>query len=146
MMFGGNPIDALKFNIGGNFQIQTPGEADGINRFVVNCGYTILKDLDLGLFGEYAITDFSEASDNMWFLLGFKTKAGVVLDNIQVEFEIKNHRNNDPTTEGNLAWMILLQKKVMGLTLNLNVGADPTVLGSRTAGDIGAIFRVGASF
>ena len=146
VMFGGNPVEALKFNIGGNFQVQTPGEADGVNRFIVNCGYTILKDVGLGLFGEYAITDFNEASDNMWFLVGIKTKAGVVLDRIQAEFEIKNHRNNDPTTDGNLAWMVLLQKKVLGLTLDLNVGADPKVLGSKTAGDVGAIFRVSASF
>lgn len=146
LMFGGNPIEALKFNIGGNFQVQTIGDADAVNRFMVNCGYTIVKDLGLGLFGEYAITDFNEASKNMWFVVGIKSKAGVVLDNIQAEFEIKNHRNKDKTTDGNLAWMVMLQKKAMGLTFDLNVGADPTVLGSKKAGDVGTIFRVGASF
>ena len=146
-MFGGNPIEALSFNIGGNFEVLTPDEnVDPINRFIVNCGYTIVKDLGLGLFGEYAIVDFNEPTDNMWFLVGFKTKAGVVLDNIQAEFEIKNHRNGDVTTDRNLAWMVLLQKKVMGLTLDLNVGADPKILGSKTAGDVGAIFRVSAKF
>jgi hypothetical protein len=145
-MFGVNPIEALKFTIAGNFQIQTLDDADPVNRMIVNCGVTILKDLGLGLFGEYAITDFNEATDNMWFLVGLTTKAGIVLDKIQAEFEIKNHRGDDPTTDGNLAWVVILQKKVLGLTLDLNVGADPTILGSKTAGDIGAIFRVTASF
>ena len=117
-----------------------------MNRFIVNCGYTIVKDLGLGLFGEYAITDFNDATDNMWFVVGFKTKAGVVLDNIQAEFEIKNHRNNEPSTDANLAWMVLLQKKVMGLTFDLNVGADPKSLGSTKPGEVGAILRVTAKF
>ncbi|MBN1758522.1 MAG: hypothetical protein JW863_09405 [Chitinispirillaceae bacterium] len=145
-MFGGSPVEGLTFNIGGNLEVITPEIVDPINRFIVNCGYTIVKDLGLGLFGEYAIVDFNEATDNMWFLVGIKTKAGVVLDNIQAELEIKNHRNNEASTDANLAWMILLQKKIMGLTLDLNVGADPTVLGSETAGDVGAIFRVTAKF
>jgi len=145
-MFGGSPVEGLNFNVGGNFEVITMDDMDPVNRFIVNCGYTIVKDLGLGLFGEYAIVDFNDATDNMWFLVGIKTKAGVVLDNIQAEFEIKNHRNNEPSTDANLAWMVLLQKKVMGLTMDLNVGADPKVLGSKTAGDIGAIFRVTASF
>ena len=145
-MFGGSPVEGLNFNIGGNFEVLTMDDADPVNRFIVNCGYTIVKDLGLGLFGEYAIVDFDEPTDNMWFVIGLKTKAGVVLDNIQAEFEIKNHRNNEASTDANLAWMVLLQKKVLGLTMDLNVGADPKVLGSKTAGDVGAIFRVTAGF
>lgn len=145
-MFGGSPVEGLKFNIGGNFEVLTAENVDPVNSFIVNCGYTIVKELGLGLFGEYAIVDFNDATDNMWFVVGFTTKAGVVLDRIQAEFEIKNHRNGDVTADRNLAWMVLLQKKVMGLTMDLNVGADPKVLGSTNAGEIGAIFRVTAGF
>lgn len=145
-MFGGSPVEGLKFNIGGNFEALTPDTKDPVNKFMVNAGYTIVKDLGLGVFGEMSIVNFDNASDNMWFLAGLCTKAGPVLDKIQLELEIKNHRAGDPTTDNNLAWMVMLQKKVLGLTLDLNVGADPTVLGSKTAGDVGAIFRTTASF
>ena len=145
-MFGGSPIEALTFNIGGSFEVITPDDVDPTNRAMVNCGYTIVKDLGLGLFGEYAIADLDNAMENMWFVVGFKTKAGIILDNIQAEFEIKNHREGDATTDRNLGWMVLLQKKVMGLTMDLNVGADPSQLGSNNAGEVGAIFRVTAKF
>jgi hypothetical protein len=145
-MFGGSPVEQLKFNIGGNFEAITPDGKDAVHRFMVNCGYTFLKDLGLGLFGEMAIVNLSEAADNMWFLAGFTTKALPVLDKIQLELEIKNHRAGDPTTDNNLAWMLLLQRKVLGLTLDLNVGADPTILGSKKIGDVGAVFRATAVF
>lgn len=146
-MFGGSPVEGLKFNIGGNFEVFTPDWKDKkTHRFITNAGYTIVKDLGLGLFGEFAIVDFEEPVDNMWFLAGFTTKAGVVLDRIQAEFEIKNHRNKKTSTDANLAWMVLLQKKVMGLTFDLNVGADPKSLESKTVYDVGAILRVTAKF
>jgi len=147
-MFGGSPVEGFRFNIGGNFEAIYPDSMsrDPVHRFMVNCAYTIIKELNLGLFGEYTIVDLNEASDNSWFLIGFSTKAGPVLDRIQVECEIKNHRMDDPTTDNNLAWMFLLQKKVLGLTLDLNVGADPTILGSKKIGDVGVIFRTTASF
>lgn len=145
-MFGGKPLDGLSFTIGGNFEVLTADGADPTHRFIANCGYALLKNIGLSFFGEYAIVDVHEPADNMWFLLGIKSRAGAILDNVQVEGEIKNHRNNDPTTDMNLAWMVLLQKKILGLTLDLNVGADPKVLGSKKIGDVGAIFRASAKF
>lgn len=144
-MFGGSPVENLTLNVGGNFQVITLESATAVNRAVVNGGYTIVKELKLGLFMECAVVNFEEARDNTWFLAGVTSKVEPVFDRVQVELEIKNHRL-DGTTDGNLAWMVLIQKKFMGLTFDFNVGADPVVLGSRTAGDVGAIFRTTASF
>jgi hypothetical protein len=145
VMFGGSPVEGLKFNVAGNFEVHTPASKDPVNRFVVNAGYTLFKKCALGVFGEMAIVNFTNASDNMWFMAGVTTKAGPVLDRVQLELEIKNHRLN-ATADNNLAWMLLLQKKVLGLALDLNIGADPTVLGSKKITDVGAIFRATASF
>lgn len=144
-MFGGSPVENLLFNVGGNFQVITPASVTAVNRAVVNGNYTIVKDWDLGVFLECAVVDFEAASDNTWFLAGVTSKVEPVFDRVQVELEIKNHRIGG-SIDGNLAWMVLLQKTFMGLTFDLNVGADPVVLGSRTAGDVGAIFRTTASF
>lgn len=145
-MFGGSPVEGLKFNIGGNFEALTPEDEDGIHRFIVNAGYTFVKEMNMGLFGEMAIVDFDDVPSNMWFLVGYTTKVGPVLDRLQAEFEIKNFRNGATNTDQNLAWMILLRKKVAGLCFDLNFGADPQVLKSETAGDVGAILRISAKF
>ncbi len=145
-MFGGSPVEGLKFNIGGNFEAITPEGKDPVNKFMVNAGYTIFKEYNTGIFGEMAIVDLNNASDNMWFMAGITTKAAPVFDRIQIELEIKNHRAGDTTTDNNVAWMILLRRNVLGLTLDLNVGADPSQLGSKKIGDVGAIFRATASF
>jgi len=143
--FSGNPIEALKFTIGANFEVITPDDSDYVNLATVNAAYTIMKDLNFSVFGEAAVTDFSETSENAWFLIGAASKIPMVLDRIQAEFEIKNHRHGTEAAD-NLAWMVMLRKKVTDLTFDLNIGADPATLGSQSPSEVGVIFRTSASF
>lgn len=143
---GGSPIEGLKYAVAGNFQVITPEGVDGVHRATLNAGYTFVKDLNLSAFGEAAILDFNEVSDNAWFMVGAASKIPMVLDRIQVEFEIKNFRNNTTSAADNLCWMVMLQKKYRDLTFDLNIGADPYALGSKSADEVGAIFRTTASF
>jgi len=147
-MFGGSPVEGLKFNVGGNFEILTPEDTPDEqiqHRAVVNAGYTFLKETKSGFFLEAAIVDFNEVADNTWLLFGLTTAAGWI-DRVQAEIEFKSDRMMDGENEADLAWMILIRKKAAGLCFDLNVGADPKVLGSTNAGEIGGIFRVSASF
>lgn len=143
-MFGGSPVEGLKFNIGGNFEVITP-EDEATHRAVVNAGYTFLKETKTGFFLEAAIVDFEEVADNTWLLFGLTTAAGFI-DRIQAEIEFKSDRLMDGTNDADLAWMLLIRKKVMGLCFDLNVGADPKTLGSTTPGDVGGILRISAKF
>ncbi|MCX7726396.1 MAG: hypothetical protein N2053_06060 [Chitinispirillaceae bacterium] len=145
-MFGGNITEAWKYNIGGNFEIIKPEGKDAVNRASINSGYTFVKDLNLARFGEMAIVNLNKPVDNMWFLVGFSSKVWYILDRLQVELEIKNHRAGATTTDNNLAWMLLLRKGFKGLTFDMNIGADPKVLGSKKISDVGGIFRMTASF
>jgi hypothetical protein len=143
-MFGGSPVEGLKFNVGGNFEIITP-EDDMIHRAIADVGYTFLKETKTGLFLEAAIVDFNEIEDNTWFLFGLTTNAGWI-DRIQAELEFKSDRLMDGSNDADLAWMLLIQKKIAGLTFDLNVGADPKSLGSTTPAEVGGILRVTAKF
>jgi hypothetical protein len=144
-MFGGSPIEDLNYNVAGNFQVITPDGIDPVHRAIVNCGYTIIKEMNCTVFGEAAIINFDEAAENAWFLLGFALKVPFVFDRFQAEFDIKNHRNGDTKPLNSLRWMVLMRKRVMDLTFDLNVGADPAMLGSKRPCEVGAIFRVTAS-
>lgn len=145
-ILSGSPAKRIKLALGANFDALVPEHEEAVHRAMVNCGVSIIENGGLNLFGEMAVIDMDEPTDNMWFTTGFSCKAGRMLDRIQIEFEIKNHRNGDPTTDGNLAWMVALRKKVTVLTLDLNVGADPTTLGSKEISDIGAVFRATVLF
>lgn len=147
-LFGGSPVEGLKFNVGGNFEIVTPEDTPDEeiqHRAIVNAGYTFLKETKSGFFLEAAIVDFNEVADNTWLLFGLTTAAGWI-DRVQAEIEFKSDRMMDGENEGDLAWMVLIQKKALGLTFDLNVGADPKSLGSATAGDVGGILRITAKF
>jgi|GEM_PF-3242258 len=145
-ILSGSPVKRVKLALGANFDALVPDDEEAFHRAMVNCGVSIIENGGLNLFGEMAVIDMDEPTDNTWFTTGFSCKAGRVLDRIQIEFEIKNHRNGDPTTDGNLAWMVALRKKVTVLTLDLNVGADPTTLGSKEISDIGGVFRATVLF
>ena len=147
-MFGGSPVDGLKFNVGGNFKIISPEDTPDEqiqHRAIVNAGYTFLEETKSGFFLEAAIVDFNEVADNTWLLFGLTSAAGWI-DRVQAEIEFKTDRMRDGENEADLAWMILLQKKALGLTFDLNIGADPAGLGSKAAGDVGGILRITAKF
>lgn len=147
-MFGGSPVEGLKFNVGGNFEIITPDgtpDEEIQHRAIVNAGYTFLKETKSGFFLEAAIVDFNEVADNTWLMFGLTTAAGWI-DRVQAEIEFKSDRLMDDSNEADLAWMLLIQKKALGLIFDLNFGADPKSLGSATAGDVGGILRITAKF
>jgi hypothetical protein len=138
-----NPVEPLKFAAGTNLQVYKPDSLDAAHRLIVNARVEIIKNLMP--FAEFAITDLSEAADNMWFLFGVDIPTGPVLDQLRFETEIKKDRLG-ADTDGNFAWMVIIVKKVLGLKFNLNFGADPKSLDSESPGDIGAHFRMSAKF
>ncbi|MFP4415686.1 MAG: hypothetical protein ACLFSB_00290 [Chitinispirillaceae bacterium] len=135
------PIKQLEMNVGTNLNVISEND-DRVHRFSATAQYQIVKGLLL--FVEYGIVDLSDASDNSWFLSGFDIPTGGILDLLRAEIEYKQDRTEE--YESDIAWMILLAKKVFGTSMDIGCGADPRRLGSEEASDVGAFMRITTKF
>jgi hypothetical protein len=140
IMVAAKPSDVLTMNVGVNLQATDTSGAKK-HRLMANATYTIIKDFDL--FAEYAATDLNAISGSSHILAGLDLPTFTILDQFRVEVEYAADR---PDSLAQVGWMVLLTKKITGLKINLGVGADPSSLGSRDAGDIGIVGRITASF
>jgi hypothetical protein len=137
------PIDMLTFNLGSTIHTLMPEGADRVDRFVATAQVKIVEDLTV--FAEYGLTNVAEAADNSWILWGVQVPAWKILDMLQFEFEYKKDRLGTGT-DGDLAWMVVMEKKIMALAANLNIGADPKGLASTGPGDVGVYLRTTMKF
>lgn len=137
------PIEGLKLGVGGLVHTLVPDGSERMDRLDVHAGYRILEKLALSV--EYGMTDLSDVSQNSWFLFVLEVPAWKILDRLQLEVEYKQKRNGVDTRQ-DAAWMVLLRKKWRGVTVDLNVGADPQSLKSLDAGDIGGTMRTTLKF
>jgi hypothetical protein len=138
-----SPIKSLTAKLGANLQVLTPGETDAAHILMFNASYKILADLNV--FAEAATVNVLEAADNFWITGGVDIPTAKIMDMLRLEVEYKSDRFSS-NTDANLAWMILLAKKVNGLAFYVNVGADPKELCSRSLGDVGGHLRIAANF
>ena len=137
-----NPVDMLKLGVGTNIHAVAQDKDDARHRLIANT--TISPVEGLNFFFEYANVNLQNAQENNWLLWGFDIPTGKILNLFRVEMEFKKDRIADEKAD--LGWIVILSKKVAGLTFDLNVGADPKSLGSKNAGDVGGILRISAGF
>lgn len=137
-----NPVDILKLSVGTNIHAIAEDKEDAHHRLIANT--TISPVEGLNFFFEYANVNLQKAEENNWLLWGFDIPAGKILNLFRVEMEFNKDRVADEKAD--LGWIVILSKKVVGLTFDLNVGADPKSLGSKDAGDVGGILRISAGF
>lgn len=137
-----NPIEMLTLGVGGNIHVLADDKKDADHRLIANT--TISPVENLNFFFEYGNVNLQKAKDNNWLLWGLDIPTGKILDLLRVEMEYKKDRID--TEKADLGWVVILAKKAAGVKFDLNVGADPKSLGSKDAGDVGAILRISAGF
>jgi hypothetical protein len=139
-LIGSNPIDELQMHLGANIQTS---DSSGTNTHRLSAGATYKIVKDFNIFAEYAITDLSAISANSHLLAGMDFPTLGLLDQCRTEIEYSAER---PAETSQIAWMVLLMKKVANVKVNVGVGSDPSGLGSRDAEDVGFFSRVTAAF
>lgn len=137
------PVDALTIGMGGLVHMVVPEATDRVDRLSGMAEYRFSDNL--ALYGEYGITRLDSVQDHQWALLGMQVPGWKVLDRLLLELEY-THNRNGVDTRADLAWMVILRRKVLGVTFDLNIGADPAGFGSRDAGDVGGILRTTLKF
>jgi hypothetical protein len=133
------PGEQLSFGIGGNFNVAGSDDTR-LHRYAATAAFSPMEDLSV--FTEIAYTDLTADESALWVLAGLTVPAAQILDELRVEVEYTPERL-ETDDEMDLAWMMMLARKVAGAGVSLNIGADPQKgLRSRSLTDIGAILRV----
>ncbi len=137
------PVEALTLGLAGLVHTVVPHGAERVDRLGATAEYRFTDRVTV--YGEYGITRLDSVQGHQWALLGMQAPAWKILDRVLVELEYAHNRNG-VDTRADFAWMLIMRRKVLGVTFDLNVGADPATLGSRDAGDVGGILRTTLKF
>ncbi len=140
--FETSSIEMLKLQAGISYKALAD-EDDPAHRAMAAFQLDIAEGFSL--FAEYGNVDISDFDENSWFMGGVDIPTAGILSMCRVELEYHPARKLEKSAD--LAWMVILTKKVLGgLEFALNIGNDPAGLKSQEPGDIGAILRTTAKF
>ncbi len=137
------PIEGIQVKLGTLLHSLSSDGGERIHRLSTSASWHPRDDA--GIFAEYGITDLSEAGEQSCILAGVDIPSGKMLDVLRLEIEYAGDRMTT-TDEADLGWMVVVAWKVAGLAFNMNVGADPLGLDSRSTDDVGGYLRTTFKF
>ena len=137
------PLEKLDIKLGTTIHTLTSNGDDRVHRLSTSFAWHPWESG--GAFAEYGIVDLSDVGEHSWILAGIDIPSGGILDMLRLEIEYANDRMST-TDEADPGWMVVVGRKVAGLAFNLDVGADPLGLRSRSAGDVGGYLRTTFKF
>jgi hypothetical protein len=138
-----SPIAMIAVGGGANIEVNDISSNGYNNRFAFTAKISPMEAM--AFFAEIAYTEFGDDDNAVWVMGGADIPSAKILDVLRLEIEYTPERNTGQD-DVNLAWMILVGKKIAGVAFELNVGADPNTLKSKSVGDVGAILRTTVKF